>query len=235
LIIITKNKTQGGRVMPPTNNMKNVTVKPEVRVDEETGEVQFTNIKYLLGMPKQYRYNAQSGQFNIDGKEPVLDEKGRVATEFKLLPLSFRVFRDSLFGRDKMEEWAEMFFIDSLGCVSAIMLNNTNVQELKQHIKSLFYEGLSITDSILVLRPRKIENGDKKWFICEMEHEDADAELIRAQRNYLESNHVYRADTLNSSAVYEGLALVSGSFFTSLVNEKKVREHEQVLELSEHL
>ena len=46
--------------------------------DENSGEiVLLPKYKYLPGAPKQYRFNGQNGQFNINGERILLDEKGK--------------------------------------------------------------------------------------------------------------------------------------------------------------
>ena len=135
------------------------------------GETVISDIfRYIEGEPKQYRYNSQTGQFNIDGDTPVLDKSGKPIKEFTFQPFVFRIFEDGLFNRNR-EPWAELFFIDALNCVSSIMFNGTTLTELRGVMKKLIYEGnepLNLCDVVLTIRPEKLTSKNdptKSWFI----------------------------------------------------------------------
>jgi len=53
------------------------------KTDPETGEITHVpKYKYIIGAPKQYRFNGQNGQFNINGEQILLDSKNKPISEF---------------------------------------------------------------------------------------------------------------------------------------------------------
>ena len=60
--------------------------------------------KYLEGHPRQYRFDAKEGVFNINGSEKL----GRSLT---FQPIAWRIFTDNILNMGT-KNWAELFFID---------------------------------------------------------------------------------------------------------------------------
>ncbi|KAB7726437.1 hypothetical protein F5984_24255 [Rudanella paleaurantiibacter] len=172
------------------------------------GETVISDIfRYIEGEPKQYRYNSQTGQFNIDGDTPVLDKSGKPIKEFTFQPFVFRIFEDGLFNRNR-EAWAELFFIDALNCVSSIMFNGTTLTELRGVMKKLIYEGnepLNLCDVVLTIRPEKLTSKNdptKSWFIGRFSYQLADPESVQQLAEYAADCPIYRRDTLKHTANY---------------------------------
>jgi|GEM_PF-3879187 len=172
------------------------------------GETVISDIfRYIEGEPKQYRYNSQTGQFNIDGDKPVLDKSGKPVKEFTFQPFVFRIFEDGLFNRSR-EPWAELFFIDALNCVSSIMFNGTSLTELRGVIKKLIYEGtepLNLCDVVLTVRPEKMTSKNdptKSWFIGRFSYQLANPESVQQLAEYAADCPIYRRDTLKHTASY---------------------------------
>lgn len=172
------------------------------------GETVISDIfRYIEGEPKQYRYNSQTGQFNIDGDTPVLDKSGKPIKEFSFQPFVFRIFEDGLFNRSR-EAWAELFFIDALNCVSSIMFNGTTLTELRGVMKKLIYDGnepLNLCDVVLTVRPEKLtskNDSTKSWFIGRFEYKLADPESVQQLAEYAADCPIYRRDTLKHTANY---------------------------------
>ena len=105
-------------------------------------------IKYLPGRPRQYRFNAQTGRFSINGTDDVGDS-------FTIQPAAWRIFEDDLFARGRVEIWAELFFVDSKSALSSLMFNNSSVNELYRLIERLFYDDLKLSDVILTITSEK--------------------------------------------------------------------------------
>ena len=100
------------------------------KADPETGEIiHVPKYKYIIGAPKQYRFNGQNGQFNINGEQILLDSKNKPLAEFSIQPIAWRIFEENLFARGRKETWAELFFVDAKDCVSSIMVNNTTLSD----------------------------------------------------------------------------------------------------------
>lgn len=172
------------------------------------GETIISDIfRYIEGEPKQYRYNSQTGQFNIDGETAVLDKSGKAIKEFTFQPFVFRIFEDGLFNRNR-EAWAELFFIDALNCVSSIMFNGTTLTELRGVIKKLIYEGtepLNLCDVVLTVRPEKLTSktdSTKSWYIGRFSFELAKPEIVQQLAEYAADCPIYRRDTLKQTANY---------------------------------
>lgn len=172
------------------------------------GEPVITDLfRYVEGEPKQYRYNSQTGQFNIDGDTPVLDKSGKPVKELTFQPFVYRVFEDGLFNRNR-EPWAELFFVDAVNCVSSIMFNGTTLAELRGVLKKLVYSGqeaLTLCDVVLTVRPDKLTSKTdptKSWFIGRFSYELATPESVAQLADYAADYPVYRRDTLKQTANY---------------------------------
>lgn len=175
--------------------------------DPETGEVIWQpKYRYIIGAPKQYRFNAQNGQFNINGEQILLDSKGKTLDSFSFQPFAWRIFEENLFARGRKEPWAELFFIDDKLCVSSIMVNNTTLDGLLKMAEVLFYDDITLADIVLTIRPEKKERekeGQKQsWFIGKCTYEFADKEKVKELREYARNYPIYRRDTITSTAVY---------------------------------
>lgn len=188
-----------------------------VRADEETGETVVVN-KYLYfeGRPREYRFNGQSGQFNLYGDRILTDEKGRTLMAFSFQPIAYRIFEDTLFGRTVRELWAEIFFIDHENCVSAIMFNNTSVNELYRMMEPILYERQTLCDVTVTVRPEKVfskSDPSKSWYIARFSYEAASAEKVREMREFTRDSRIYRSETLTSSAQHK---LISRSYYNAI-------------------
>ncbi|GAA4461871.1 hypothetical protein GCM10023189_37870 [Nibrella saemangeumensis] len=178
-------------------------------IDTDTGDITFT-IKYLQGRPKQYRFNGQTGRFNINGTTDV-------GTTLTIQPLAWRIFDENLFARGRNETWAELFFVDDKGALSAIMFNNSSVNELFNLIEPLFYDDLQLSDVVLTITSEKKKNEKVQpagtWFLARFTYKPADPATVAELREFVTSIPVYRQDTLTSTAVYH---VVADSFAVGL-------------------
>lgn len=175
-------------------------------VDEATGEV-IDLIKYLEGRPKQYRFNGQNGQFNINGDKVLTDEKGKAVKSYTIIPVAWRVFEENLFGRGRKDRWVEVFFVDERKCLSTIMFNNTTLEEFMKLESELFYDDVTLSEVCLTITPEQItseKSGQKTaWYIGRMSFQPAPREVVKMYREFAQDYRIYRADTLTSTAVYE--------------------------------
>lgn len=212
----------------PTGSNVGIFIMSYKTIDTETGEINW-NIKYLTGSPRQYRFNAQSGEFTINGDTPILGKDGKKAKEFTLQPIAFRFFRDRLFGRENVEDWAELFFVDASNVVSGIMFNNTNASELRDLLSELFYEDLRLNDIVLTCIPEKKEGKKGNWYICKFEYTQADKATVLELEEFDREKLIFRRDTITQTALIEGHGLAGGNYFTSLFNKQaQIQEAETV-------
>lgn len=195
-------------------------------VNEETGEIQ-SRFKYLEGRPKQYRFNGQNGQFNINGEKILSDDKGKPMKSFTITPMAWRVFEENLFGRGRKDLWAELFFVDDRNCVSSIMLNNTSLQELLSLESELFYEDISLSEIRLTMTAENItseKSGQKlSWYITRLTWETTPKDEVQALSEFATDNRVYREDTMTGTAVYR---FKSPNFYVPEVKEVALLEAE---------
>jgi hypothetical protein len=61
-------------------------------INPETGEI--ARIAYLPGCPRQYRFDASRGMFNLKGETPITKPK----EGFTIVPIAFRISRDDILG-----------------------------------------------------------------------------------------------------------------------------------------
>jgi hypothetical protein len=177
------------------------------KTDPETGEmIHVPKYKYIIGAPKQYRFNGQNGQFNINGEQILLDTKGKAIDSFSFQPIAWRIFEENLFARGRKETWAELFFVDAKDCVSSIMVNNTTLEELRKLAENLFYDDITLADIVLTIKPEKAENereGQKRsWYIGRFSYQLADPAKVKEFKEYARDYPIYRRDTLTTTAVY---------------------------------
>ncbi|OJW75682.1 hypothetical protein [Spirosoma sp. 48-14] len=167
-------------------------------VDEETGEVSWF-IKCLApGRPKQYRFNGQTGRFNINGTKDV-------GPSLTLQPIAWRIFEDNLFGRGRFEKWAEVFFVDETGALSVVMFNNNSVNELLNIAEPLYYDDLQLSDVVLTVTSEKHVNETVvpkgTWYLAKFAYVPADPAVVAELAEYANQYPVYRAETLSPNAV----------------------------------
>lgn len=163
----------------------------------QTGEMQ--KIKYFEGSPKQYRFNGQNGRFTIDG---ITD----IGTTFTLLPLAYRVFDTELFGRGRIENWAEIFFVDEEGCLSGIMFTNNAVTEIMDLLPRLYYAGYALTDVLLtVTSEKKVTEKEKEkvsWSLAKFDFKPAPVEEVARLAEFATKFPIFRQDTITPGTVY---------------------------------
>ena len=163
-------------------------------------------LKYLKGHPRQYRFDASRGVFNIQGEIPVT----KAGKPFSLVPISYRVFKDLLFGTSK-RNWLELFFIDNIGAVASVMVHGYSVEHFFNMSQKLFYEDLKITEIKITITPQERQTAKgEKYYIAEFEHEAADADYVKLAKTSIKDFELYREDTIqptNTMVVWENYPL----------------------------
>lgn len=182
-------------------------------LNEETGEIE-SKILYITGRPRQYRFNGQNGQFNINGDRVLMDSQGKALKSYTIIPVAWRVFEENLFGRGRKDLWAEIFFVDAQNCLSVIMLNNTSLEELMKLETDLHYDRVSLSQICLTMTPEQVtsdKGGEKKsWYIARMSYTEAPKEVVKMYSEFAADHRIYRQDTLTPTAVY---TLLSPTFY----------------------
>ncbi len=191
------------------------------------------DLKYLKGHPRQYRFDASRGIFNIQGEMPVT----KAGKPFSLIPISYRVFKDSLFGTSK-RSWLELFFIDNIGAVASVMLHGYSVEHFFNMSQKLFYENLKITEIKITITPQERQTAKgEKYYIAEFEHEAADVDYLKLAKASTKDFELFREDTIqptNTMVVWENypLCIVEAEKLEA-ATDKETGEIEEVAQLEE--
>ncbi len=164
--------------------------KLKTLINQETGE---TSIKYLKGHPRQYRFDASRGVFNIGGQEPIT-QSGK---PFTLIPIGYRIFKDRLF-EYSIREWLELFFIDDTGAISNVTLHGYSVEEFLKMSQDLFYDDLGISEIEITITPREktSKTNGKKYFIASFDHRPAPKDYLELTAALIEGMELFRSDTI---------------------------------------
>jgi hypothetical protein len=168
-------------------------------LNEETGEAK-CKYKYLEGHPKQYRFDAKDGNFNINGDK---------STSFKKLviqPISWRIFEDDILNMGK-KLWAEIFFVDDKNCVSAVLFHGFSVESLYKLIEPLFYEEMTLADVILTIEAEKKENTKIQpkgiYYIASFTFEKADKNKTQELSQFAQDYKIFREETLSETCNFK--------------------------------
>ncbi|MDB5241414.1 MAG: hypothetical protein JWP57_2039 [Spirosoma sp.] len=152
--------------------------------------------KYLEGHPKQFRFDAKQGVFNINGKETV-------GPSLTFQPIAWRIFTDNILNMGT-KNWAELFFIDEKNCVSAVLFHGFSVDNIFGLIEPLYYDDLTLADVVITATAEKKENTKIQpkgvYYIAEFSYKMADAEQTKVLKQYAESNNIFRQETLTDIA-----------------------------------
>jgi len=169
-------------------------------VNEKTGEVK---LKYLPGYPRQIRFDASRGFFNIKGEIP-LTKKGE---EFTVLPVAYRIFKDDILGMGR-KLWVEFFFINNSNQMCALMLHGYSVQNLMRQTDEMFYDDVSLADVALTIKPveKTCSTADDqgkfpKYFMCEFSYKKLNKKTLDTLSTAIKGLQIWRADTLTGDAM----------------------------------
>jgi hypothetical protein len=167
------------------------------KADEATGEVvQVSRFRYLPGHPRQVRFDAKAGQFNIGGITPL-------GNSLSFIPLAWRVFQDDILNMGR-KLWAELFFADDKGAVCAVLFHGYSVENLYRLIEPLFYDDLTLADvTVKVTAEKKQTTKDGKtatYYIAQFSYEAADAAEVAARCDFARDFPIWRAETYTGAA-----------------------------------
>ncbi|GAB2851957.1 hypothetical protein [Hymenobacter ruber] len=167
------------------------------KADEATGEVvQVPRFRYLPGHPRQVRFDAKAGQFNISGITPL-------GNALSFIPLAWRVFQDDILNMGR-KLWAELFFANDKGAICAVLFHGYSVENLYRLIEPLFYDDLTLADVMVkVTAEKKQTTKDSKtatYYIAQFSYEAADAAEVAARRDFARDFPIWRAETYTGAA-----------------------------------
>lgn len=175
-------------------------LKPYQKVHELTGEVVSNGAarryKYLEGHPRQYRFDAKEGVFNINGAEKM----GRTLT---FQPIAWRIFTDNILNMGT-KNWAEIFFIDEKNCVSAVLFHGYSVDNIFRLIEPLYYDDLTLADVVITAVAEKKENTKIQpkgvYYIATFSYKMGDVEKTNELKQFAAEHKIFRQETLTDIA-----------------------------------
>ena len=184
-------------------NSKNLLPSIEIahHIDAKTGEVKAA--AYRQGIPRQYRFNANKGNLNLNGEQSLT----KAGETIQLLPLCVRIFKDNLFEMGR-KTWAELYFLNTANQVCVTMFHGYSVENLEKGILDLFYDEVNLSEVILTVTPiektkKEGEGKGSKYYIAEFTYEVLPNEDRLANKLLGESLKVWRADTLTGNSTVE--------------------------------
>jgi hypothetical protein len=152
--------------------------------------------KYLEGHPRQYRFDAKEGVFNINGVEKL----GRTLT---FQPIAWRIFTDNILNMGT-KNWAELFFIDDKNCVSAVLFHGYSVDNIFRLIEPLYYDDMTLADVVITAVAEKKENNKIQpkgvYYIATFSYKLGDSARTAELKHYAQEVKVFRQETLTDIA-----------------------------------
>ncbi|SOD89886.1 hypothetical protein [Spirosoma fluviale] len=195
----TQNKSQIETIQSGSS------LKPNQNSQELTGEVVNNGVarryKYLEGHPRQYRFDAKEGVFNINGNEKL----GRTLT---FQPIAWRIFTDNILNMGT-KNWAEIFFIDEKNCVSAVLFHGYSVDNIFRLIEPLYYDDLTLADVVITAVAEKKENNKIQpkgvYYIANFTYKMGDVEKTKELKEFAQERSagavkIFRQETLTDIA-----------------------------------
>ncbi|MFC5412180.1 hypothetical protein ACFPMF_22835 [Larkinella bovis] len=188
-----------------TTNQNGLELKVYQKVNETTDEVAANPVsnpfKYLEGHPRQYRFDAKEGIFNINGTEKLGGPMNGRSLTFQ--PIAWRIFTDNILNMGT-KNWAEIFFIDEKNCVSAVLFHGYSVDNIFRLIEPLFYDDLTLADVVITAVAEKKENTKIQpkgvYYIATFSYQLADPEQTKILKAFGQENKIFRQETLTDIA-----------------------------------
>ncbi len=174
--------------------------KPYQKVTDVSAEVvnnsTVRRYKYLEGHPRQYRFDAKEGVFNINGSEKL----GRTLT---FQPIAWRIFTDNILNMGT-KNWAELFFIDEKNCVSAVLFHGYSVDNIFRLIEPLYYDDLTLADVVITAVAERKENNKIQpkgiYHIATFSYALGDPERTAELKAFASDVKIFRQETLTDIA-----------------------------------
>ena len=198
-----------------TSQTTQPTLKPYQTIRESTGEV-INKYKYLEGHPRQYRFDAKEGVFNINGTEKL----GRTLT---FQPIAWRIFTDNILNMGT-KNWAEIFFIDEKDCVSSVLFHGYSVDNIFRLIEPLYYDDLTLADVVITAVAEKKEYTKSQpkgtYYIATFSYKMADIQRSAELKLFSQEVKIFRQETLTDIANVK----TSFNFYNPLLQGEALEE-----------
>jgi hypothetical protein len=166
-----------------------------MKIQTKDGEVE---VKYLAGAPKQYRFDAKSGDFNVGG------DKSATFKELTIHPIAWRFFEDDILAMGR-KKWVELFFLDDRNCLSAILFHGFSEESLRRLAEPLYYDDMTLGDVILTVTAERKENSKVTpkavYYIAKFEYVSANHAQKELAKSVVEAcGGLYRRETITGNA-----------------------------------
>lgn len=152
--------------------------------------------KYLEGHPRQYRFDAKEGVFNING----VAKLGRSIT---FQPIAWRIFTDNILNMGT-KNWAELFFVDDHNCVSALLFHGYSVDNIFRLIEPLYYDDLTLADVVITATAERKEYNRVSpkgvYYVASFSYQVADPDHTAGLKEYAQTHKIFRHETLTDIA-----------------------------------
>lgn len=168
---------------------------------------------YMVGTPRNYRFDGQSGIFYSPNKEESFGDK------IKMRPFSVRCFiaEEGFMGEETYADrpFVQLFFLNKKGHVCSILVHSASARSFKKMSVDMFYGGVELSDVVLVLESVKESSSDGKfnYYSCKFSFEELDVKTVNTQRDMFSNllgsiDAVFDSYTMTQKEVEVG-ALVS--------------------------
>lgn len=158
---------------------------------------QVPNVKYLPGSPRQIRFDAKAGNFNINGKESL-------GPKLTFQPIAWEFFTADILNMGP-KSWVELFYLDEKNRLCALLFHGYSVDALKAVAVPLFYDDLTLADVVLTVTAEQKENNKIRpkgvYYIAEFSYEMADPKRTEDLRQLAATLDIYRSETLHHTRV----------------------------------
>ncbi|OIN60052.1 hypothetical protein [Arsenicibacter rosenii] len=154
------------------------------------------HFKYLEGHPRQYRFDAKEGGFNINGAE-------KLGNSLTFQPIAWRIFTDNILNMGT-KNWAEIFFVDDKNCVSAVLFHGYSVDNIFRLIEPLYYDDLTLADVVITAVAEKKENNKIQpkgiYHIATFSYKLGTPERTAELKQFAQEHKIFRQETLTDIA-----------------------------------
>ena len=166
--------------------LKPVTSLTVAELFDENG---MSKLRYMQGYPRSYRFDASKGLLTLDGETAITTASNKT---FSFVPLSYRIFKDTLFNYQNMK-WLEVFFLNESMQLCSCLFHQYSVQNFLDYAyKHLFYTGCNVCEVLWTVTPveKFNEKVASKYHIAQFSAtplSTADIEAIQTARTLLGS------------------------------------------------
>lgn len=171
-----------------------------------TADSELIKLNYITGNPRQFRFDASRGVFNINGTKSVTEKEGK---PLSIIPVAYRLFYDEILGI-KPNQWLELFFINEEKALCAILFHGFSVEEFKRSLVMAHYEYLVPCNSIITITPIKktstkpnAEGKNNTYFIASFEFSEADKTYLDYADQLTKGVSIYREETQKGTCIMQ--------------------------------